>query len=204
MVRQQSSEVVNGRVPGDYATPVHVGGKGVLASGVPEKRYGRELALSVRRPNWDDYFLNIAVTVAQRADCTRRKVGAVIVKDQRIVSTGYNGASSGQPGCLTDGACPRGQHWQNGHRCGGCKDLWPCDKSVQPSSSYDTGAGSCIAVHAEANALIYADYEKCQEATLYCTDAPCDGCRKLVNAAGISRIVVPERTWSLDGTAVRE
>jgi dCMP deaminase len=125
------------------------------------------------RPAWDTYFLNIARTVATRADCTRRQVGAVIVKDHRIVSTGYNGAPAGLPGCLTAGACPRGH------------------SDVVPGSSYDTGPGSCIAVHAEQNAILYADYDRCKGAILYCTDVPCDGCARLIKAAGIGSVVTP-------------
>jgi dCMP deaminase len=122
---------------------------------------------TTERPDWDEYFLRICEVVAQRADCTRRQVGAVIVRNHRIVSTGYNGAPAGQPGCLTDGACPRG-------------------RGESPiTGDYDL----CIAIHAEANALLYADYDKCQGATMYCTDKPCDGCKKLIAGAGIERIV---------------
>lgn len=126
------------------------------------------------RLDWDDYFLGIARAVAARADCTRRQVGAVVVDAQhRIVSTGYNGAPAGRPGCLTAGACPRG-----------LESL----ESVPRDSSYDTGAGSCIAVHAEANALLYADGIRTRGAVLYCTDKPCDGCQRLIEGAGISRV----------------
>jgi dCMP deaminase len=135
------------------------------------------------RPGWDEYFLNVASAVSTRADCTRRQVGAVIVKDNRIVSTGYNGAPAGRPGCL-DGACPRGQLSVS---------------EVVPGSSYDTGPGSCIAVHAEANAIIYADYERCRGAVLYCTDEPCEGCCKLIAGAGILGVIWPGNTgvWLL-------
>lgn len=127
------------------------------------------------RPDWDAYFIGIAFAVAVRADCTRRQVGAVIVDPQhRIVATGYNGAASGQPGCLTAGACPRGT-----------MSL----EEVLPRSSYDTGAGSCIAVHAEANVLLYADGMRSRGSVLYCTDKPCDGCQRLIDGAGIARVV---------------
>lgn len=136
------------------------------------------------RPDWDTYFLGIAEAVAERADCTRRKVGAVIVKDHRIVSTGYNGSPAGKRGCLTDGACPRGR----------LHDELAAEtntSAVQAGfSSYDTGPGTCIAIHAEANALLYADYDKCQGATLYCTHVPCPGCAKLIAATGIVRVMV--------------
>lgn len=140
------------------------------------------------RPDWDEYFLDIAKAVATRADCTRRHAGAVIVgDDHRIVSTGYNGAPSGELGCLTAGACPRGRQTTT---------------DVTPGSSYDTGAGSCIAVHAEANALIYGEYARFKGATIYVVSltpdgslheqqSPCGGCERLIKGAGIARVVTP-------------
>ena len=128
------------------------------------------------RPDWDTYYLNIARVVSDRADCTRRKVGAIIVNGDRIVSTGYNGAPAGKPGCLTSGACPRGQ-------------LSIFD--VAPGSSYDTGKGSCIALHAEQNAILRAGLD-CRGATLYLTDEPCNGCARLIEGSGIVRVVFPK------------
>lgn len=129
----------------------------------------------MKRPDWDEYFLGIARAVAARADCTRRQVGAVIVCDNRIIATGYNGAPSGQPGCLTFGACPRGRQGFD---------------AVPPGSGYDEpGVSNCIAIHAEANALLYADGNLTRGATLYCTDEPCDGCTKLAAGAGIKRVI---------------
>lgn len=127
------------------------------------------------RPDWDTYYLDIARKVAARADCTRRKVGALVVLGDRIVSTGYNGAPKGKPGCLTASACPRGRQSK---------------VDVLPGSSYDTGAGACIALHAEQNAILRAGLE-CRTATLYITDEPCDGCARLIEGAGISRTVFP-------------
>lgn len=131
------------------------------------------------RPTWDEYYLDIAKSVAARADCTRRKVGAVIVdEDHRHLGSGYNGAPPGRPGCLTMNACPRGQMSKT---------------DVIPGSSYDTGAGSCIAVHAEVNAILDAGGRRaCKGATLYLTDEPCDGCARIVEAAGIARVVFPQ------------
>lgn len=125
---------------------------------------------SYKRPTWDEYFLNIAQVVSSRADCSRLKVGAVIVRDNRIVSCGYNGAPAGVPGCLA-GNCPR------------------ANSSVPPGSSYDTGPGTCIAIHAEANAIIYAGQNNCLGSTLYCTQTPCEGCHRLIKAAGIRKVV---------------
>ena len=127
------------------------------------------------RATWDDWGLAIARAVASRADCSRRQVGAaVITPDHRIVSTGYNGAPSGQPGCLTAGACPRAQ------------------SDVQPGSSYDTGAGACIALHAEQNALLRASWSDMRHAVLYVTDEPCDGCWRMIYGTPMVRVVTPE------------
>ncbi|ASZ75469.1 dCMP deaminase [Mycobacterium phage Kimona] len=116
------------------------------------------------RPDWDTYFLNIAKVVAERSDCERRKVGAVVVKDRRIRATGYNGAPAGMPGC---GDCPR--------RLSG----------VASRTDYNSGAGKCVAVHAEANALLYCNREDLVGASIYITRPPCPDCEKLINAVGI-------------------
>lgn len=162
------------------------------------------------RPGWDEYFLKIAEAVALRANCTRRKAGAVIVKHRRIVSTGYNGAPAGEPGCL-DGHCPRGRHWLAvevdisatiegvlRHEPGwapmcGCGNEWPCPKAATPGvGNYE----DCTAIHAEANAIIYADRDHCEGATIYLVPGhPCYGCTKLIKGAGIVRAVFPGGEW---------
>jgi len=118
------------------------------------------------RPPWDEYFLAIAKTVSTRSDCERDKVGAVVVKDRRIRATGYNGAPAGKPGCES---CPRRL------------------SNVEPGSDYT----NCVAVHAEGNALLYCNREDLIGATLYITRAPCYACQKLIDAAGVQRIVTP-------------
>lgn len=124
-----------------------------------------------QRPSWDFYFLNIASAVSIRADCSRRKVGAVVVQDNRLQGAGYNGSPPGGPSCLA-GECPR------------------AESGVEPGSSYDTGIGSCIAVHAELNAILDAGGRPgCIGGTLYTTDYPCGGCHKLLRAVGIATVV---------------
>ena len=137
---------------------------------------GKPVELNTR-PDWDEYFLGIAEAVSKRGDCSRRQVGAVVVDmDQRIVSTGYNGAEPGGPSCLK-GECPRAK------------------SDVPPGSSYDTGPGACIATHAEANALLYAGRDGTQGSKLYLTEKPCLGCEKLIKAAGIYVVIWPQNTW---------
>lgn len=115
------------------------------------------------------YYLGVARSIAAGADCTRSLVGAVIVVDNRIVATGFNGAPAGWQSCLT-GGCPRG-------RLG-------YDK-LPALSDYD----SCVALHAEANALLHAGREV-RGGTVYITRPPCPACIKLMHGAGIKGWVV--------------
>lgn len=126
------------------------------------------------RPSFDDYFLALARTVSLRADCTRRKVGCVIVdQDHRVVATGYNGAAPGELGCL-EGACPRGHLTY---------------AELAEHSDYAAGPGRCIAKHAEHNALDYA-VGSTEGATVYLTDKPCPNCAERLADAKIERVVI--------------
>lgn len=130
------------------------------------------------RPSWRVYGLLLAAVVSLRADCTRRQVGAVILDgENRLVSSGYNGAPSGQPGCLEDGVCPRGQ------------------KSFEELPS-DSPYSDCISIHAEENAVLWArrDLRGC---TIYVTDSPCHQCKKTLSAVGITEIVTPDEFSSV-------
>lgn len=130
----------------------------------------------VSRPTWDETFLSIAQVVAERATCSRRKVGAVLTQDNRIISTGYNGAPSGALHCI-DGGCPRGKLTHE-----------------QLPKDADYNAYPCVAIHAEANALLRAGHAASKGGTLYITTAPCQQCWNLIQAAEVGRIV------TLDGT----
>jgi dCMP deaminase len=118
------------------------------------------------RLSWDEYYLELARTTATRATCIRRKHGAVIVKGRRIVATGYNGGPSGYPHC-DEGACPR------------------ATSDAPQGRDYDR----CIAIHAEANALLFSSPEERDGASLYCTGAPCFGCAKLIANSGVGEVV---------------
>jgi dCMP deaminase len=119
-----------------------------------------------RRQTWDEYFLALAHQAASRSNCVRRKVGAVIVRRRRLQSTGYNGPPGGYGHC-DGGACPRAA------------------STAEMSAPYD----DCVAIHAEANALLFADVEDREGASLYTTDAPCFGCAKLIANSGIAEVV---------------
>ncbi|MDO9262485.1 MAG: cytidine/deoxycytidylate deaminase family protein [Desulfosalsimonadaceae bacterium] len=119
------------------------------------------------RPTWDAYFMDIAVLVAKRSTCLRRMVGALIVKDKRILTTGYNGAPSGIRHCIEIGCLRETMKVASGQR----HEL-------------------CRGIHAEQNAIIQAAYHgvSIRNATLYCTNLPCSICTKMVINAGIQRI----------------
>ncbi len=119
------------------------------------------------RPSWDDYFMSITELVAQRSTCLRRKVGAILVKDKRILATGYNGAPTGLKHCLETGCLREKLHIPSGQR----HEL-------------------CRALHAEQNVLIQAAYYGIPVAgsTLYCTNLPCIICTKMLINAGITAI----------------
>jgi len=121
-----------------------------------------------RRPDWDTYFMDIAHVVSSRGNCRRRKVAAVIVKDRRVISTGYNGTPRGVTNCF-DGGCPR------------CASDAP--------SGADLGA--CICSHAEENAITQAAYHgiAVRGAVLYCTLSPCLLCSKMIINAGVAEVV---------------
>jgi len=123
------------------------------------------------RPSWENYFMDIAVLVATRSTCMRRSVGAVIVKDKRILSTGYNGAPSGLSHCLEIGCMRENLNIASGQR----HEL-------------------CRGIHAEQNAVIQAAYHgvSVKGSALYCTNLPCSICTKMIINAGICRIFYKE------------
>jgi len=123
------------------------------------------------RPSWDEYFMSIARLVAQRSTCLRRKVGAVLVKDKRILATGYNGAPSGFAHCLDIGCLREKMNIPSGERHELCRGL-----------------------HAEQNCLIQAARYgiSVEGATIYCTHHPCIICTKMLINAGIKKICYAE------------
>ncbi|HDI83297.1 MAG TPA: cytidine deaminase [candidate division WOR-3 bacterium] len=124
------------------------------------------------RPSWDEYFMEITELVAKRSTCLRRKVGAVVVKDKRILTTGYNGPPTGLKHCDELGGCLR-------------------DKLGIPSGER---MELSRAVHAEQNAIIQAAKYgiSIDGATIYVTNHPCFICAKMLINAGIKRIVYKE------------
>lgn len=121
-----------------------------------------------QRPSWDEYFMQIAELVAKRSTCLRRKVGAILVRDKRILCTGYNGPPRGLVHCLEVG-CLR-------------------DKLKIPSGERQE---ICRGLHAEQNAIIQAALYgvSIKDSILYCTHQPCITCSKMIINAGIKKVI---------------
>lgn len=133
-----------------------------------------------KRPSWDEYFMNIAKVVAMRSNCMKRKVAAIIVKDRRVISTGYNGTPRGAKNC-NEGGCPR---------CNGM-------------AASGTALDECLCCHGEENAITQAAYHgtSLKGSTLYTTFAPCLLCTKMIINSGIEEVVY-NQDYPLNGTAL--
>ncbi len=118
------------------------------------------------RPKWDTYFLQVAELVSRRSNCMKRAVGAVLVKEMRILSTGYNGTPFGTANCNQGG-------------CEQCVTTGEKDKDMD----------KCICLHAEQNAVFEVGRAKSEGATLYTSTFPCLLCAKAIIQAGVSRVV---------------
>jgi len=133
------------------------------------------------RPDWDNYFIEIAKVVSSRSTCLRRKYGAVIVRDKVIVSTGYNGSPRGIVNCIDTGKCTR-------------KEL-----NIPSGERYEL----CEAVHAEQNAIINAPPDRMKSATIYiagfeedksiASGRPCKLCDRMIRNAQIEEVVYLEK-----------
>ena len=122
--------------------------------------------MKTQRIPWDEYWMKIVNDVATRSTCLRRQIGALVVKNNVIVSTGYNGAPKGFPHCL-DVGCRR-------------------DKlNIASGERHE----ECVGVHAEQNALLQAG-RAAESATLYVNAYPCKICAKLIINAGIIKVVI--------------
>ena len=123
------------------------------------------------RPDWDEYFMNIASLVATRSTCMRRSVGAVLARDKRLLATGYNGAPSGLRHCLEVGCLRTQMNIPSGERHELCRGL-----------------------HAEQNAIIQAALHgvSVKDARLYCTNHPCIICAKMIINAGIRSVIIKD------------
>lgn len=125
------------------------------------------------------YYLNIAKAVSKRSTCLRRQYGAIIVKNDEIIATGYNGAARGEPNCCDEGVC------------------WREANGIPHGEQYE----KCVAVHAEQNAIISAARRDMIGSTMYLygqengkaiSATPCEICAKMIKNAGIKNVVCAE------------
>ncbi len=121
-----------------------------------------------KRPDWDQYFMDIARVVASRSNCMKRKVAAIIVRDKRVISTGYNGTPRGTRNC-NEGGCPR------------------CNNMAASGTNLD----ECLCSHGEENAIVQASYHgvSLKDALIYTTFAPCLMCAKMIINSGIREVI---------------
>ena len=147
----------------------------VLTTSQPEGEALEKLSCLVRkklagppRPSWDEYFMRISQVASMRSNCIKRKVGAVVVQDRRIVCTGYNGTPRGTRNC-NEGGCPR------------CNEL----------AVSGTRLDECLCSHAEENAITQAAYHgtSVKDGCLYSTFSPCLMCAKMIINSGITEVV---------------
>jgi dCMP deaminase len=142
------------------------------------------------RPDWDDYFIEIAKVVSSRSTCLRRKYGAVIVRDKVIISSGYNGSPRGMENCIDLNRCTR-------------REL-----NVPSGERYEL----CEAVHAEQNAIINAPPDRMKGATIYiagfeedgsfAAGRPCKLCDRMIRNAQISEVVYLDRDGKLEKVSI--
>jgi dCMP deaminase len=157
--------------PSNVYECVYIADKVLLNCSEQEDLHAQLRALDVLnpehlRPNWDTYFIRLAELASTRSNCMKRPIGAIIVKDHRIVATGYNGTPYGTINCC-EGGCER------------------CNSGAREGTKLDL----CACVHAEANAILHAGRLASVGGTLYTSTFPCLACSKTVIQAGITRIV---------------
>ena len=148
----------------------------------------------MERTGKERYYLDIADTVSERSTCLRRRYGAIIVREDEIISTGYNGAPRGRRNCTDPGRCTR------------------AELNIPSGERYEL----CRSVHAEANAIISASRRDMLDATLYLSGrdsatgaplpvaTPCSMCRRMIINAGIARVVSRDGEDGMTVTSVRD
>lgn len=128
------------------------------------------------RPSWNAYFMDIAYQVSHRSNCMKGKVGCVIVRDNRIISTGYNGTPTNYTNCYEDG-------------CNRCNE----------GQSINQGLEYCFCIHAEESALLFIGKQGCENGSLYVTRFPCTLCCRKILQMGIKKVFYYKAYGESDG-----
>jgi dCMP deaminase len=154
----------------------------------------------VGQVQWDHYYMKVAQTVETRANCLGTSVGAVLVLENRIVATGFNGTPAGFTNC-SDGGCVRCRDRHLGEI--GKPEL-ASDKSLARNRAKQLDL--CICVHAEANAMLSGARfgNRTQDSTLYTTHSPCFTCLKEAIQAGVKRVVYLNEWWPSDSPSLKQ
>jgi dCMP deaminase len=140
------------------------------------------------RKDWDTYFLDIAYMASTRSQCTRRRVGAVLVQGKKLLGTAYNGAPMGVPDC-TEAGCMLVEEYE-------VKLLNGQEEMIKKQRCVRT-------IHAEQNLLLFTDPKEREKSTVYCTDQPCWTCANMLANSGVSEIVY-HRSYPKDSEKVLE
>jgi dCMP deaminase len=133
----------------------------------------------MNRPSWEQYFSSIALLTGERSNCIRRKVGCIIVKDNRILSLGYNGTPRGMKNCFE----------------GGCKR---CVEHHNNLTSSGQSLDTCLCLHAEENAMLYLSINDMEGSIMYVSIMPCLSCAKKIIQCGIKKVIYVENYSETD------
>jgi dCMP deaminase len=128
----------------------------------------------MNRPTWDEYFIKIAHLTSERSNCIKRKVGCIIVKENRILSLGYNGTPSKIKNCY-EGGCDR------------CYEQFESNEKISGKN-----LDLCMCLHAEENAMLFLSKSDLDNSILYVTLMPCIACVKKIIQCGIKRVIYSE------------
>lgn len=131
------------------------------------------------RPSWDEYFVSISLLTKNRSNCIKRKVGCLLVKDNRILSLGYNGTPINTKNCY-EGGCKR------------CFDQYNKKKEIGEKNSSGKALDLCMCLHAEENAMLFINKSDLVDSTMYVTLIPCISCVKKILQCKIKRVVYIE------------
>lgn len=134
----------------------------------------------MNRPSWDEYFIKIAQLTSERSNCIKRRVGCLVVKDNRILSLGYNGTPVGTENCFSGG-------------CNRCMDQYNHSNNNDSNSNKNNQSGIgldlCMCLHAEENALLFVSKNELENSTIYVTLIPCISCVKKIIQCKIKRVM---------------
>lgn len=142
---------------------------------------------STRRKDWDTYFLDIAYMAATRSQCSRRRVGAVLVQGKKLLGTAYNGAPMGVPDC-SDAGCMIVEEYEHTLVADGSEQVVKKERCIRT-------------IHAEQNLLLFTDRKDREGSTIYVTDQPCWTCANMIANSGVSEIVY-HRSYPKDSDKV--